>query len=150
LNEHTPDGNPATFHLEKRMNDGVKSSGDIRSEIPKGQSAIPVPHSSEGPLTEGLADFFFVDGRPAALEGSTGKNQGDHDSPKVGDTLVKTDTRMRIVRGCPLMTIGGKPVATTASLVAVPCLMKPISDGRLETGNDFFFVDGKPLVRGEG
>lgn len=130
------------------MADRIKSE-DQRVEL-KAPTATPllVSHETEARLTRGLGELVSIDGAPAAVEGSAGPNEGEHKTPKSADALVPHPTDCRVVRGNPLLTIDGKPVAVENSLCIVPDVLQPAKSNVLVVEQDLMFVEGQPVARG--
>ncbi len=131
------------------MSDQAKTQ-DTRIELTPNGSPLMVPHKTEAPLTEGLAGWFRIGGKPAAMKGSSGQNKGDHDRPNAGQKLVELPTEVRVLAGETGFRVGGKPIATTRSRVKVPCVLRPVRTDGLQTGQSFFRVNQKPAIRGQG
>jgi uncharacterized Zn-binding protein involved in type VI secretion len=78
---------------------------------PGGPVPTPTPLPFSGRLVSGLATDVLVNGRPAALVGSTADNVPPH-LPPPGTSFTRPPTnRGRVVAGSPTVLVHGKPQA---------------------------------------
>lgn len=127
---------------------GRAESDDQRVELD--QYGVPhlECHRTKGKLTCGLAGFFEIGGQPAAVCSSSGPNKGDHRMPKKWPILVPMPTDVRVMSGDATLELGGQAVAHRGSQVKVPDVTQPVKSEVLKTENDWFLVNGSPVICG--
>ncbi len=82
-------------------------------------SPVPVPHPFSGIIDGSLSSNVNIEGRPAAVLGSTATNTPPH--VPIGGTFVKPPTnKATIIQGSPTVFINGKPAARNGDM-ALTC-----------------------------
>lgn len=78
---------------------------------PSGAVPTPTPHPFSGTITSGCSTDVMVNGRPAALQGSTAMNSSPH-IPVGGPSFAKPPTNTgRVLLGSPTVLVNGRPMA---------------------------------------
>jgi hypothetical protein len=129
------------------MNDCV-SSTEIRMEFTPTGTSIFVPHRTRAVLTRGLCPVVAVGGAPVARVGSSGPNDAEHGKPKVGQALAPLSETCVLRSGCDWFLVEGAAIGLLGSRVRVPDALMDVKNHVLQTDNNWFFVNGEPVVRG--
>jgi uncharacterized Zn-binding protein involved in type VI secretion len=78
---------------------------------PGGPVPTPLPHTFAGKLDGKLVDSVLIEGKPAAVEGSTATNTPSH-VPQGGPSFQSPPSdKGTILKGSGTVMIGGKPAA---------------------------------------
>jgi uncharacterized Zn-binding protein involved in type VI secretion len=103
-----------------RQNDPVVGT-DIHILLvpsPGGPVPTPTPLPFSGQLTSGLSTDVYLNGRPAAVQGSVAQNLPPH-LPPPGTSFSRPPTNQgRVVIGSPTVLVNGKPLARLGDPVA--------------------------------
>lgn len=86
---------------------------------PGGPVPTPLPHPFTGQLDGGLAADVLIEGKPAAVQGSTATNTPAH-VPQGGPFQKPPSNRATIQVGSATVLVGGKPAARNGD-VALTC-----------------------------
>lgn len=87
------------------------SALDTHLVQPPGTSPpVPVPHVFSGILDGALSSDVRIEGRPAAIVGSTATNTPPH-IPQGGTFVIPPRNQGRVIAGSATVTINGKPAA---------------------------------------
>lgn len=86
---------------------------------PGGPVPTPLPHPFTGQLDGGLAADVLIEGKPAAVQGSTATNTPAH-VPQGGPFQKPPSNRATIQVGTATVLVGGKPAARNGD-VALTC-----------------------------
>jgi uncharacterized Zn-binding protein involved in type VI secretion len=86
---------------------------------PGGPIPTPLPHPFAGMLDGSLATDVLIDGKPAAVQGSTATNTPSH-VPQGGPFQAPPSNRATIQMGSATVTIGGKAAARNGD-IALTC-----------------------------
>ncbi len=86
---------------------------------PGGPVPTPLPHPFTGQLDGALASTVLIEGKPAAVQGSTATNVPSH-IPQGGPFQVPPPNKATIQRGSATVLIGGKPAARSGD-IATTC-----------------------------
>jgi uncharacterized Zn-binding protein involved in type VI secretion len=109
------------------MNDQITGRCSIH-QIPNPTSGAPQPSPAPfpfaAPLTRGLATTVIIEGRPAAVVGSSGLNTPPHIGLHASDPYFAAPAQEgRVTSGSATVLFDGKPAAATGA--ACTCCMEP-------------------------
>jgi uncharacterized Zn-binding protein involved in type VI secretion len=91
----------------------------VMTPSPGGPIPTPLPHPFAGMLDGSLATDVLIEGKPAAVQGSTATNTPSH-VPQGGPFQVPPTNRATIQMGSATVTIGGKAAARNGD-IALTC-----------------------------
>jgi uncharacterized Zn-binding protein involved in type VI secretion len=86
------------------------SALDTHLVLPPSSPPVPVPHVFAGILDGALSSDVRIEGRPAAILGSTATNTPPH-IPQGGTFVIPPRNQGRVIAGSATVTINGKPAA---------------------------------------
>ena len=85
---------------------------------PGGPVPTPTPLPFSGQLTSNLSTNVYVNGRPAAVQGSIAQNMPPHIAPPPSTFQKPPTNQGRVMMGSPTVLVNGKPMARLGDQVA--------------------------------
>jgi uncharacterized Zn-binding protein involved in type VI secretion len=103
-----------------KKGDRIVASDTHLVEVP-GQAPVALPHTFSGEISSDLSENVYIEGKQAAVAGSSARNQPPHIPTPPGTSILdEPDNVGRITSGSKTVFINGKPAAR-ADDVASTC-----------------------------
>lgn len=127
--------------LAAKQNDSIVATDMHMVQMPDDGTPELLPHPFNGPLSQGLSSSVYINGLPAATQGSGASNGTPHTPTPPGIGFVNPPSNQgTVTSGSQTVFIGGQPVARAEDSATTCADPAPNTSGKVVVNGGNVYV----------